>query len=847
MNGRSHSTRTVLGDTLVPYVLDLRRRAGRPAFVRRGIYRRRAWNRGELLEAARVVSAWLEAQAVHPGDRVLIQSPGGPAWAAAFFGCILHRAVAVPIEADLQPAEAAQRADRTGARAGLGEGPTPPVDGLPWLRLETLQPAGSGQAARPVQESLPDDPVEIVFTSGTSGRSRAVPITHRNLLAGLHPIERGYRRRRLRVALVRPRLLCLVPPSHLFGQMVGILLPAMMGLPVIFLDDLRPRSVRAAIKRERVVAVVTVPRLLRLLKADLLREGGCLQAAAGDPLPWWRAAWRARRVHQRLGWRFLAWVSGGARLAREDERFWRDLGYLMVQGYGLTETAPVISISNPFERRTGSVGRPLSMEEIRIGDDGELWVRGDNVAAGYLDDPEATAESFHEGWLKTGDKVQRDASGRLFVQGRLKDLIVTPDGLNIDPALLENLLEQQEDVREAACVAAMGPAGEMVHAVLVLERDGATDPGVRAARAVSAANSRLPAGRRIQAWSLWPGAALPRTALGKLRRAEVRQALATSGRSPASPPDPGLDPAVAALAAVSNRPADELSGRTRLEQDLGLGSLDRLDLLVRMETMVGRTMDEAAVVSATTLEELKAAAAQPPRADLPMPRWGRRAPVRLLRSMGRALLVQPLFRTLFSLHVAGREHLDGLCPPFLLVANHESHLDTAALLLALPRRLRTRLAVAMATEHLPGLFQSPARAPLPQRIAYAVAVLLFNTYPLPRQGGFSGTLAYTGELADAGYTSLIFPEGRIHRPGEAPPHFRTGPAMLARKLRLRILPAAIIGTGACLPPGRWRPRRGRILVRFGRPFSRERVEAASDVQALTCQMERTVRRLQAAP
>ena len=853
------SPATILGSTLPPYIEDLANDPDTPAFVRLRAYRRERWTRGQVLAAARAAAAWLAAQGIGAGDRVLLQGANSPEWVAAFFGCVLRRAVVVPLDPGVAAEAAAALGQRVEVRAGFGDAPSAPIAGLPWTILGELEAADLRASAAP-PDAAPDDLLEIIFTSGTTGTPRAVPITHANLLANFHHIEHGYLPRRRIVRVVHPRLLCLVPGSHLFGQVVGMLLPLRMRLPVVFLDDLRPRAIRAAIRTEKVMLGLAVPRLLRLVADDLVREGLTAAPAADTGLPpdaphgigafvraWVRKAWRARRVRRRLGWRFVGWVSGGARLEEEVEAFWERLGIVVVQGYGLTETAPVISINNPFTGRRGSVGRPLAGQQTRIGPGGELWVKGPNVTAGYLDDAATNAEVFADGWLRTGDRVDTDAEGRLYVRGRVKDVIVASDGTNIDPGEVEAALERQPGVREAACIAVPGRRSEEIHAVLVLETGRDAPPDAEAI--VRAANAQLPAGRRVQSHSIWPTPALPRTHTGKLKRAAVREAVAaqagsTTGSAPPPPAAATRDPIRLALAEMTGRSPEALGAGLDLDRDLGLSSLDRLDLLVRLEGVTGRTLDESTLAEAQTLGDLSEALSRPPAPPVPMPRWARSWPARLVRGLGRPTLIWPAFHALLLLRVRGREHLAALEPPFLLVANHESNLDTPSVLLALPTRLRGRLAVAMAADQFPAVFEPEKYglgARLRNNLSYHLAALFFHGYPLPRGGAISTTLAYTGELADAGYCPLIYPEGRMRlREETGPLPFRAGVARVASELRLPIVPVGILGTGRALHASGKFPRPGRIEVRFGAPIRLPRAGALPDPAALTRQMEEAV-------
>jgi 1-acyl-sn-glycerol-3-phosphate acyltransferase len=299
----------------------------------------------------------------------------------------------------------------------------------------------------------------------------------------------------------------------------------------------------------------------------------------------------------------------------------------------------------------------------------------------------------------------------------------------------------------------------------------------------------------------------------------------------------------AQLAGLSGRRPQDLTSDIDLDRDLGLGSLDRVELVVRLEQALGRSLDETALAGARTLADLESAARLAPAAPVPMPRWARRPPVRAVRGVARPLLVRPAFRLYCRLERGGLEHLAGLVPPFLMVANHASQLDTAAVVLALPHRLRGRLAVAMATEQFPAVFGAGIpvgrAAALGQWVGYHALVTLFHAYPLPRAGGFSATLAYTAELAEAGYCPLVFPEGRLVKAGEHVP-FREGQARVAVALGLPTLPIGISGTGECMPPeSRWPRQRVTVAVHFGAP-----VDPGSDPAALAARLEARVRELE---
>ena len=238
--------------------------------------------------------------------------------------------------------------------------------------------------------------------------------------------------------------------------------------------------------------LVSVPKILDVLREHTLRAS----PEAAEPPPRkehfaWRW-WRYRRVHRLFGLKFWAFVVGAAPLDPALEEFWGRLGFVVVQGYGLTETAPIVSLNHPFSASRGSVGKTIAGVEVKIAPDGEILVRGENVTQGYSTQERATAEAFEDGWFRTGDIGEVDAQGRLFIRGRKKEMIVTPEGLNVFPEDVERAVAAVPGVRDVAVVGARQGSEERVHAVVVLE------PGAEADDVVREANTRLLDHQRIR-------------------------------------------------------------------------------------------------------------------------------------------------------------------------------------------------------------------------------------------------------------------------------------------------------------------------------------------------------------
>jgi long-chain acyl-CoA synthetase len=598
------------------------------------------------------------------------------------------------------------------------------------------------------------------------------------------------------------------------------------------------------VRRHRITLVVTVPRLLEMLR-DRVRVR--LPACAHPPAierPLAVRLWQYREIRRLFWWRFCGFVVGGAQLDVALEDFWRRLGFAVIQGYGLTETAPMAAWNHPFKIKHGTVGRPLEGNEIRIAADGEILVRGPCVTRGYLDAPEQTRTALEGGWLHTGDLGALDESGHLVVRGRKKDVIVMPDGLKVVPEDVERVLEQLPGVREAAVVGRRVDGAEQVHAVLVLDR-----PGAVPAEMVRQANLALEPHQRIRGCSVWPGAALPRTdAIRKLKRVDIRRWLEAGAPAPAAPARGGdmIEDLLARYA-----------GDRRVESEttfdeLGLSSLDRIELMTALEDRASVALSESAMSRARTVGDLRAVVAQAAAggataADaIAFPRWNRTAPIRFIRGLSLATWILPPARLLMALTIEGREHLDGVHGPVIFAANHQSMLDVPAVLQALPRRWRRRLAPPMWKEFFePHFF--PDRFGIARRLVnstqYALAAMFFNAFPLPQiEPGVRETLRYIGELVSEGYSILIFPEGERTDRGEIK-RFRPGVGMMASRLALPVVPVRLTGLDRVLHrTWRW-PRRGPVRVIIGAPLRLQ----GEDYAGLARQIEDAVGALSPVP
>ena len=766
---------------------------------------------GELYRDVKAFAGYLDRDGIRKGDRVIIWAENRPEWVSAFWGCVARGVQLVPVDYRSSSDLVKRIQSEVHARLVV-TGDAVSCDGLdvPQLQVSAFAALPANEGFEPAILS-PDDVVEIVYTSGTTGEPMGVVHRHHNICANLTPIQTEMRKYERWARPFQPvRVLDMLPLSHLFGQSLGIFVPPLLGGAAVFMSELHAGAILDTVKRERVSVLVSVPKLLIHLQSEIERRQHPPNIAAkrkGVPgiLERW---WRYRKVHRALGYKFWALIVGGAELNPDVEAFWTRLGFLVVQGYGLTETSPVVALNHPFNARTGSIGKPLHGQEVRIAADGEILVRGESVIHDYVGARAGEPERIDaQGWLHTGDIGTIDGEGRLYYKGRKKEMIVTSEGMNVYPQDVERVLNSLPQVKDSAVVAARRGGDEIVHAALIL-RDTAADP----AEVIAEANQKLESHQRLQSWSLWPEEDFPRTpSTMKVKRGEVARRIAEGG---------GPRQAQSAGGILGRIQSSGVQG------DLGLSSLERVELLAELESHYGVELDERRFVDASSLDELNALVRNagepaPQRDAILLPRWTRSRPARALRFLVIEGLVIPLFRGLLTLDVDGLENLADLKPPVLFASNHQSDLDTPAIFTALPRRWRYRIAPAMSQDYFRAWLQ-PGSAPFLERtktmIQYFLATEFFNTYPLPqRMSGVRRALKYTGELIDLGYCPLVYPEGKRTPDGSLQP-FKSGIGLMATQLRAPVVPIHLRGLFEIYSIHDSWPRRGTVKVTFGAPL-----------------------------
>jgi long-chain acyl-CoA synthetase len=815
--------------TILEYLDNFRRHARETAYVHRRGYRTQRWTYGDVLATAYRFAHELEARGIGKNDKVLLWGENCAEWIAAFFGCLLRGAVVVPVDKIAAPDFAQRIAEQVDASLCVSS-PHNQTAAIPSLHLETLTEELARHSDAPVATPplTRDDIVQIVFTSGTTADPRGVVITHGNILANLEPLEREIDKYRKYERIFHPlRFLNLLPLSHVFGQFLGIFLPQLLAATVIFQDTLNPSEVLAIVKKERVSVVVAVPRLMESLKDKIERDlesGGKLETfrknfAAAKDQHFAKRWWMFRRIHNRFGWKFWAFISGGAALDAETEEFWRRLSFVVIQGYGLTETTSLISLNHPFRTGKRSIGKVLEGREMKLDENGEILVRGANVAAGYWQAKELKPVLNEEGWFRTGDIGELDAEGNLYFKGRKKNVIVTREGMNVYPEDLEVALRQRPEVRD--CVVVGVQQGGNAEPVAVLLMRDSTDP----ATAVQQANRQLSDYQQMRRWWLWPEDDFPRTPTLKPKtsviQAATQQHFSGDGGAPAVSQGELGD----LIARITGRNIGALAPGAKLEGDLNLNSMDRVELMSALEDRYQVDLKEANFASISTVADLERLLHEPQKSiqsGYRYPRWAQRWPITWIREFIYYLLTWPATIIMAHPKIAGRENLRDIEGPLLVSCNHVTYIDLGFALKALPPRMRRKLAVGMWGELLWEMWRPPQNWNWLMRLSYWVGyylvVALFSVFPLPQQSGVRESFAYAGESVDRGYSVLVYPEG-VRTPDGKPSPFRSGLGMLAARLNIPVLPLRIDGLFEMKLAGRKIAKRGELTVVIGKPMS----------------------------
>lgn len=851
----------------------------------------------EAFRQSKAVATGLTALGLKRGSRVAILSENRPEWVVAYLGIYLAGMIAVPLDTQISPAEWRRLLEDSGAQVVFVSGLLitklrDAVDNLQSpLRVISLDPAAGDGDARselaglidwaaglPEPPALPDcqpsDAVTIIYTSGTTGTPKGVLLTQANIVGELESIFGAIH------ADENDALLCLLPLQHVLASVINVLVPLYLGAQVVFADTLKRSEILQALQEAGITILATVPQFFYLfhdrIQEELSGKSPLIRRLFRALLRMNRISMRVLRInlgrilfpriHQSFGSRLRLFVSGGSSFDPRVAQDFHDMGFTILQGYGLTETTGACVVTRVENNVVGSVGPPLPGVEVKIlaPDEtgcGEILVRGPMVFKEYYKNAAATEEALRDGWFYTGDLGRFDAGGNLYITGRKKEVIVLPNGKNIYPDELEAHYLQNPAIQEIAVVGIYHAheRGDRLHAVIVPDFDYLKTRKIANAREylrdqIAGLSNQLPKYKRLMSYQIQSDP-LPRTTTRKVKRLEIKQ-LVESGQLQSS-----ADASVSANALkdsdalMESAVAQEVLYCLRetyhrdvpvdpdmnLELDLGFDSMERIELVTSLEQVLNLELPEDFGAEILTIRDLIQALEQQTGMATRAGTASRQSWNKILsretqsleetahfRMSGAALSLFKycclrtigflLFRTLLRLRAHGLKYLPAE-GPFLICPNHESYLDPFVLLSVMPYRVfRKTFFLGYSVFFNSGLMKLVAR--------------LTNIVPVDPDAHLLRAMKAGAAGLRSGLILCVFPEGGRSYDGQLQ-EFKKGAAILSRELSVPILPVAIQGTHRVWPRDSMRIRPHKVRIDFGKPIHPSPTDAPDPYQADT--------------
>lgn len=813
------------------YVDGLSSFSTRSALVSRTFIRINRTSYKDLINRAYRVANYLTAQSIKPGDRVMIVATNSPEWLELMLGIELIGAVVVSADSMTSLNTILGFIKQTSPDLIFKDaGAFPELDKE--HRTEILSDLAEltrdYSFDKPMVELNKDDPGVIVFTSGTTADPKGVVLSQGNILANISGIQRRIK--------IDPnwRLLSVLPLSHMY-ELTGSLAILSGGASIHYLPRVTPSAIGQALKDYQITTILAIPQLLSLLLDNIEQTAADqgktkslnLAFKLAARLPFSIRRWLFHPVHHQLGGHLSLVVTGGAPIPLDVASNWEKMGVKMVQGYGLTETAPILTVNGLNERRLDSPGRPLDNTHIRIADSGEIQARGPNVFRGYWHNKTATSEALSsDGWFKTGD-IGSLEHGWLFIKGRLKFVIVLASGLKVFPEDIELVAEKSDQI-ESICIVGLKQAE--AESVLAVVSSKKSDEQV--SRAIDEINGKLESFQHISSWRRWPEDDFPRTRLLKIDRRKVQDwANANQVQQSAKPmTKPQTDPLIKIIQKSLSDQKASVKDSDRLA-DIGLDSLRRLSVTALIETDLGISVAENEVKASMSVAELRhliskgsVSVQRPVR-----PNWPYNKVVRIFGNSARESAVRLIVGIWVRRKVEGKENLKALKTPAIFIFNHSDDFDGPVIYESVPPVLRKKLAVATADDVLRG-----------HKILALITRFCFAGFNFSRQEPYMPSLEYVGDLIDKGWSIVLSPEGRVSPSGKLQP-FKNGIGLLAVNLGVPIVPIKTIGLHGTVPlHSKWPKKHSRVTIKIGQPIM---FDAKDNYDEVTARLEEVMRNL----
>ncbi|MBS4034525.1 MAG: AMP-binding protein [Ignavibacterium sp.] len=667
-----------------------------------------------------------------------------------------------------------------------------------------------------VEFSFPErdlnDTAVIIYTSGTTGSPKGVMLSFDNLLVNIEAVSKD-------VEIYKPedKVLILLPLHHIFPLAGTAIITLSVGATAVFSPSMSSEDLIATLQKHGISVIIGVPRLYNLIRKgirDKIDKSAIAKllfkvARKKNSLSFSRKIFK--KVHDRFGGNIKYLVSGGAALDPEVAKDFTTLGFEILEGFGMTETAPMITFTRPGEVYPGSAGRPLTTNEVKV-IDGEIVNRGRNVMKGYYNRPEETADIIKDGWLHTGDLGYLDEKNRIFITGRKKEIIILSNGKNINPEEVEIKLASMSDLINEVGVF---EKNDMLHAVIYPEYQKAKQKEIDNLEeyltwnVIDKYNQSVTPYKKVMKFSLIKEP-LPRTRLSKLKRFLLPELETHFDEKKKSAAEPDIKEYklikefIQANKEVTVHPTDHM------EIDLGLDSLDKVNLIVYLESTFGITLQETELLNFSNIQKLaEYIKDKKTKLNVEAVDWNSILKEHLDIDLPESWFTHNLIknsakvflRFYFRLKGEGIENIpDG---PFILAPNHQSFIDGLFVAVFLKNKLMKKTYFYAKEKHI--------------KQGWLKFIANKNNVIVMDLSDLKSSLQKLASVLKKEKNIIIFPEGTRTRDGEIG-SFKKTFAILARELNIPVVPVAIDGAYDAMPRGKKIPRpMKKINVKFLEP------------------------------
>ncbi|MFH1454694.1 MAG: AMP-binding protein [Armatimonadota bacterium] len=806
-------------------------------------------------------------------DKIALLCENRPEWGLVFWGVLSLGAELVPVDMKLTPEDIEFILKDSDTKAvfcsekfvnmlcnlniTLDIYPLDKICEPDFTTLEELLNASSERADD--IEIYPTDTALIVYTSGVTGKAKGVVLSHFNLLSDVNMVNGLFYSQ-----FHKAGFLSILPLHHTFEITGGFLAPMSLGGSVTYIEDLKTETLMNNLKKYRPKVMLTVPVFLESIYNGIVKKAETdtvksfmFNALKNISSLFYKMNIRMGRIlfgglFKNFGGNLRYFVSGAAPLDVKTAEQLEILGFEILEGYGLTETSPILTANTPQAKKLGSVGKPLAWVELKIvkpnpAGEGEITVKGPNIMQGYYKRADLTSKVLKNGWFYTGDIGAVDKDGFVYIRGRDKNVIVSSSGKNIYPEELEDKLSKEPVIKEICVTGRKTKMSEEIVAVIVSD-EKQIKTGEKKEDIIKGIienfNRKVPEYKRISDFIIWEGE-LPKTTTLKVKRALLEEELykkQAEGKKKELDytkdrleKEPVLKKLLEAASKTTKMPVENISLKDRLYEDLGIDSLGKIDFICDIEEKLDIPIEDNKVAGLYTLEDIfdyikKRSPADKVKKDKEINLYFLKKPSALVKILRTSFNVfyRIFAKTFFRLEFKGLKNLPEK-EPYIIAPNHGGHIDLPSILSAFPLKELDNIFAPAAGDYF-------EKHPKTEFISYA----LFNTFSFQRYGNYIEGLKACVKVLKKGRNLIIFPEGVLSKDGNLN-EFKSGAAEIAYEAGVKIVPAYIHGSYDAYPTGRYYPKPVKVIIYFGKPVEVKKEETEKQKNIIYKELTGTIK------